>query len=83
MNRSTGKESTWQTGFSHTTWGTESRSYAKSARTLSKSKFDSVVEEAQTYVKRRKVAKTTDVIDIDEEDARGCFVASGSDEECK
>jgi hypothetical protein len=85
LNRSTGKDSRRQTGFSDISWGEASRNYAKSARTLTKAKFDVIVKEAQEFVKPiRARNRTTDaeVIDVDHVDERACLV-DNSDSDCK
>lgn len=91
LNLSTGKESTRQTGFSDTAWGRESRGYTKSARSLSKARFDAIIKDARVYVRpnrAHKAVEAKDVINIDDDDdIRGCLVDrggdSGSDKECK
>ena len=44
VNRSTGKESMRQTGFSDIAWGKATRSYAISAQSLANTKFDAIVK---------------------------------------
>ena len=51
LNVSTGKDSTCQMGFSDTAWGKASRSYARSASGLSKSRFNAIIEDAQVFAK--------------------------------
>jgi hypothetical protein len=85
LNRSTGKESMRQTGFSEASWGRATHAYATSARSLSKIKFDVIVQGAQEFVKpTHRSNRTTDTTDIDVDDERACLVdnsdsASGSD----
>ena len=78
FNPSTGKGSMCQTSFSDISWGKASRSYAKSARSLTKVKFNGIVELAQEFVKptrgRGRSTQSTEVIDIDSDDERGCLV---------
>ncbi|KAH9000052.1 hypothetical protein EDB92DRAFT_1939740 [Lactarius akahatsu] len=75
LNYSTGKDSTRQTGFSDATWGKVTRNYTKSARLLTKAKFDVIIKEAQVFMKptwtRTKMAKagsSREVIDVDDYD---------------
>jgi hypothetical protein len=88
FNLSTGKDSMCQTGFSDVAWGKVTRGYAKSARGLKKVKFDTVVEEAQEFIKPTrgcgKSTQLTEVIDVDE-DERACLVdnSDSESEECK
>jgi hypothetical protein len=77
LNHSTGKESMRQTGFSDAAWGNATRGYATFARSLSKIKFDVIIQEAREFVKpiRRgnRITDTTDIgINIDDE--RACLV---------
>ena len=78
FNPSTGKGSMCQTGFSDVSWGKASCSYAKSACSLTKVKFNGIVELAQEFVKptrgHGKSTQPTEVIDIDSDDKRGCLV---------
>ena len=90
LNPLTGKESMQLTGFSDTAWGRESRCYTKSARALSKARFDAIIKDAQAYVRpnrANKAVEAKDIINIDDDDIRGCLVDgssdSGSDKECK
>jgi len=86
LNFSTGKDSMRQTGFSDASWGKATRNYTKSARKLTKAKFDVIVKEAQEFVKptqtRNKTTDTTEVIDVDEDDERA-FLVDNSDSDCK
>jgi hypothetical protein len=70
FNLSTSKESMRQTGFSDIAWGKATCGYAKLACALTKVKFDTIVEEAQEFVKpthgRSKSNQLIEVIDIDE-----------------
>ncbi|KAH9010535.1 hypothetical protein EDB85DRAFT_1879905, partial [Lactarius pseudohatsudake] len=89
LNYSTGKDSTRQTGFSDAIWGKATRNYTKSARSLTKAKFDVIIKEARVFMKptrtRTKMAKagsSREVIDVDDYDIRACLVAN-SDSDCK
>jgi hypothetical protein len=89
LNLSTGKDSMRQTGFSDTAWGKATRGYATSARSLAKTKFDGIIQEAREFMKpirsRGKTTEPTEIIDIDDsDDERACLVDnSDSDVECK
>jgi hypothetical protein len=50
FNPSTGKVSLRQTGFNDAAWGRATRSYAKSARSLSNVKFNAITQAAQPFV---------------------------------
>ncbi|KAH9166464.1 hypothetical protein EDB89DRAFT_1910690 [Lactarius sanguifluus] len=87
LNYSTGKDSTRQTGFSDAIWGKATRNYTKSARSLTKAKFDVIIKEARVFMKptRTRTAKagsSREVIDVDDYDIRACLVAN-SDSDCK
>jgi hypothetical protein len=86
MNHTTGKESMRQTGFSDASWGKVSRSYTKSACGLGEDKFDSVIRDAQQFVKPiRARNRTTDAVEVDEEDdERACLIDyPGSESDCE
>ena len=76
-----------QTGFSDAAWGNATRGYATSARSLSKIKFDVIIQEAQEFVKptcRSNRTTQADTTDINVDDERACLVdnsdtASSSD----
>lgn len=53
LNRATGKESTWETGFADSTWGNATRSYAQRASQLSDKKIDEIIQAARVYVTRK------------------------------
>ena len=78
FNPSTGKGSMHQTGFSDISWGKASCSYAKLAHSLTKVKFNGIVELAQEFMKPTRgcgrSTQSTEVIDIDSDDERGCLV---------
>ena len=58
-----------QTGFSDVAWGQVTRSYAKSANSLTNIKFDSIVQEAREFMKPvRARGHAMDVITIDDDD---------------
>ena len=86
LNHSTGKESMRQTGFSDTAWGKATRGYAKSARVLANIKFETIVKDAQEFMKPiRARNRDTEVIvvDDDDDDERACLIDnSGSETEC-
>ncbi|KAI9463520.1 hypothetical protein BJY52DRAFT_1221525 [Lactarius psammicola] len=79
LNLSTGKDSTYQTGFSEAAWGKATCGYAKSACSLTKVKFDQVISDAQEFVKhtrtRSKTVKGEEAAnnDNDNDDVRGCL----------
>ena len=72
FNLSTGKVSMHQTGFSNVAWGKATCSYTKSACSLTKVKFDAIIEQAQDFVKptrsRGMTTQPMEVIDIDKDD---------------
>lgn len=83
LNVSTGKDSTRQTGFSDTAWGKASRSYARSASGLSKSRFNAIIEDARVFAKPVRAlnrgggtsgATRTDNVVDEEDDKRGCLI---------
>jgi hypothetical protein len=82
LNLSSGKESMRQTGFSDTAWGKETRSYIKSIQSFSTAKFDTVVKEAQEYMKpvRSRGNTTTEPINIDNDDNERAQLVDLSDE---
>ena len=51
FNPSTSKDSMHQTSFSDVAWGKATPSYAKSAHSLMKVKFDGIIELAPNFVK--------------------------------
>ena len=59
FNRTNGKKSTRSTSFSHIAWRKASRAYAKSARALSKDKFDAIVGSALIFVKPTRAPNRT------------------------
>jgi hypothetical protein len=71
-----------QTGFSDTAWGKETRSYIKSIQSFSTAKFDTVVKEAQEYMKpvRSRGNTTTEPINIDNDDNERAQLVDLSDE---
>jgi hypothetical protein len=88
FNLFTGRESIQQMGFSDASWGKTTHSYAKSACTLSRVKFGTIVQEAQVFVKpthtHSRTTSAAETINIDEDDVRACLVNhSNLDEECK
>ena len=72
VNRSTGKESTRQTGFSDIAWGKATRGYAKSARSLTDVKFNAIVQDAKEFLRpiqsRNKTTEAMEIITIDDDD---------------
>lgn len=89
FNPSTGKDSMHQTGFSDVAWGKATCSYTKWAHSLTKVKFDGIVELAQKFVKPThscgKGTLPTEVITIDSDDEWGCLVNcwGSENEQCK
>ena len=90
FNLSTGRESMRQTGFNDTTWGKTTRSYVKSARSLSNAKFNAIIQAAQPFVilkpdrVRNKATDAMEVISIDDsEDERAHLVYNSDNNECK
>jgi hypothetical protein len=90
VNHYTGKESKRQTGFNDTAWGKATRSYTTSASTLTKVKFECVIQEAQPFVnpkptRRNKMTATVEVIEINDDDERACLVDIDDDDndDCK
>jgi hypothetical protein len=59
FNRTNGKKSTRPTSFSDIAWHKASRAYSKSARALSKDKFDAIVEDALAFVKPTRAPNRT------------------------
>jgi hypothetical protein len=75
-------------GFSDASWGKATCSYAKSAYTLSRVKFDVIVQEAQVFVKptctHNRTTDAAETINIDKDDECACLVDNSNlDEECK
>lgn len=85
LNRSTGKESNWETGFRDSIWGSASRDYTQRASKLSRDKIDAIIKEAQLYITRRPPP----VQISDNTNERACLVDDDSDsyfgtsEDCK
>ncbi|KAM6497209.1 hypothetical protein JOM56_007682 [Amanita muscaria] len=80
-NLSSGKESMRQTGFSEVAWGKATRGYAKSAASLTKLKFDFIVQDAEESMKPiRARNKTTATISIDDDDDERAHLVDNSDE---
>jgi hypothetical protein len=52
---------------------------------LSDEKFSSLIDDAQAFVKRTRARnRTTDVVEVEEEDERACLVDySGSESDCE
>jgi hypothetical protein len=91
FNPSTGKVSLRQTGFNDAAWGRATRSYAKSARSLSNVKFNAITQAAQPFVLpkpdrvRNKATEDMEVISIDDDDDERAHLVDISDDEddCK
>jgi len=89
VNQSTGKVSNQSTCFNEVTWGKRCESYVKSAKNLSNSRFDEVVDLAVKCLKTtHHITDDTDVIEIDEEEedvqANIIDISSGSEsDDCK
>ena len=78
-----------QTSFSDIAWGKATCSYAKSACSLTKVKFNGIIELAQKFVKpthgHGNDTLPMEVITIDSDDKRGCLVnrMGSENEQCK
>jgi len=72
-----------QTGFSDIAWGKATRSYATSARSLTNVKFNTIVQDAQEFMKpiRSRGNATTEVIVIDDDDDERAHLIELSDDE--
>ena len=84
LNLSTGKDLMHQTGFSDAAWGKATRSYAKSASSLTTAKFNAIVQDAQPFVNPKSTcahsktkAKGLDI--SDDKDEQGCLVENSDD----
>ena len=85
LNPSTGKESMRQTGFSDASWGKVTRGYAVSISSLSKAKYDAIVEAAQPFTKPARShnrGDPTEVIDVDADNERACLVDNSDSDSC-
>jgi hypothetical protein len=87
INQATGKVSK-QTGFNEVMWGKRCRSYVKSARGLSPSRFEEIVGLATVFMKatNRIIDDDHDIIEIDDDDdirANVVDISSDSDSDCK
>ena len=84
LNRSTGKVSMRQTGFSDVAWGKATRGYATSIRSLAIKKFEAIVTAAQAFGKpTRTHSRTSDpmeIIDVDVDNERACLVDNSDSE---
>ena len=87
LNRSTGKESTHQTGFSDTAWGKATRGYATSVRLLTNTKFDAIVTAAQVFMKptraHNRASDATEIIDVDTDDEQACLAVNSDLDDCE
>jgi hypothetical protein len=90
INHATGKVSNQSMAFNEVTWGKRCKSYVKSAKKLSNTRYDEVVRLATEFMKvnHRLVDEDDDVIEIEEdEDIRANVIdisSSSEDEaECK
>jgi len=88
VNLSSSKESMCQTGFSDAAWGNASCSYATSACSIAKVKFDVIVKEAQEFVKpihaHNRTTDATETINVDKDDKWACLLNnSNAESECK
>jgi hypothetical protein len=84
INQATGKASNQLTGFNEVSWGVHCRSYVKSAKDFSNSRFDNIIELAQEFTKvNHHIVDDPDIIEIedDEEDIRANIVDNTSDSE--
>ncbi|KAH8979504.1 hypothetical protein EDB86DRAFT_2814567 [Lactarius hatsudake] len=74
---SSGKCSTCKTDFSEATWGKDTRAYATSARSLTKVKFEAIIQDAQQFVKlaRSRKKRSAEAMDVDGDcNERACLV---------
>ncbi|KAH8980733.1 hypothetical protein EDB86DRAFT_3087613 [Lactarius hatsudake] len=74
---SSGKCSTHKTDFSEATWGKDTRAYATSARSLTKVKFEAIIQDAQQFVKlaRSRKKRSAEAMDVDGDcNERACLV---------
>ena len=88
INQLTGKVSHQLTGFNEVMWGKRCKSYVKSAKGLSASRFDEVVRLATEFMKinHRLVDDDDDIIEIEEEEdihANIIDISSGSEDEAE
>lgn len=68
INQSTGKVSTQLTGFNEVAWGKRCKSYMRSAKGLSSSRFDEVVSLATEFMKTTHHIIDDDIIEVDDDD---------------
>ncbi|KAH9038774.1 hypothetical protein EDB85DRAFT_2141661 [Lactarius pseudohatsudake] len=71
-NLSSGKSSTRRTDFSEATWGKDTRAYATSARSLTKVKFEAIIQDVQQFMKpaRSRKKTTTEAMNVDGESSK-------------
>ncbi|KIM86487.1 hypothetical protein PILCRDRAFT_4965 [Piloderma croceum F 1598] len=88
INQSTGRVSHQLTGFNEVTWGMRCKSYVKSAKGLSATRFDEVVRLATEFTKINHglIDEDDDIIEIEEEEdirANIIDISSGSEDEAE
>jgi len=90
LNYFTGKELMRQTGFNGAAWGKATCSYTMSAQSLTKVKFDEIIQGAQPFMNLKsnhpcgKMTEATKVIEINDDDEQACLlVISDDDGNCK
>jgi hypothetical protein len=87
INQTTGKVSKQAIGFNEVTWGKRCKSYVTSAKGISPSRFDEVVELATEFMKTTHRTMDDDIIEIEDDDedirAKIIDISSDSDDECK
>ena len=85
VNQATGKASNQLMGFNEVTWGLQCRSYVKSTKKLTASRFEKIITLAKKYMTTPRTVESTTVIEIDdgEDDVRANIVdrSSGSEPE--
>jgi hypothetical protein len=82
INQAMGKASNQLTGFNEVSWGVHCQSYVKSAKDLSNSRFDNIIELAQEFAKvNHHIVDDPDIIEIEdnEEDIHAIIVDNASD----
>lgn len=85
LNESTGKQSTLSTGFNEVNWGARCWAYAKSAQSLSASRFDEICHLASEYMKTTSCVTdendTHDTFDDDDDGVRANIVDNSTSED--
>src|SRR5882724_6315887 len=85
INKAMGKASHQLTGFNEVTWGLRCRSYVKSTKKLTASRFDKIITLAKKYMTTPRTIESTTVNEIEEEEDDACAnivdCSSGSEPE--